>query len=148
MKCKRCDRELETVTELRTIRFRGGRQAQVEASVRRCPECGEVFWRPADAEAAHRAASDQIRRREGLLLTGEIQQLRKNLGLTQKEFEQLLGVGPKTVARWEAGVVFQSRAADGLMRLLRADPANAALLANWHGVDLRLAPRRLRKAAG
>ncbi|HEX5724832.1 MAG TPA: type II TA system antitoxin MqsA family protein [Longimicrobiaceae bacterium] len=136
MQCKRCERELETVTGPRIIRLRGGRQAEVEATVRRCPECGEVFWRPADAEAAHKAASDQIRREEGLLLTEEIQEIRKGFGLTQKDFEQLLGVGPKTVARWEAGVVFQSKAADALMRLLRVAPENAEALAEWHGVQL------------
>jgi hypothetical protein len=51
--------------------------------------------------------------------------------------------------RWESGRVFQSKAADSLMRLVRADRENAERLGEWNDVPLRRAPslgRRVRKA--
>lgn len=97
---------------------------------------------PQQAEDGRRLASNEIRRREGLLLSHEIRALRKDqLGLTQPEFEKLLGIGPKTVARWEAGTVFQSKAADNLMRALAAVPDVAPFLAERSGVEI---PRRSR----
>jgi putative zinc finger/helix-turn-helix YgiT family protein len=107
------------------------------ATVRRCPGCGEVFWSPEEAERARLAAAEEIRTREGLLLASEIRELRRSIGLTQPDFERLLGVGPKTAARWEAGTVFQSGAADHLMRVVREVPGAAEHLAARNGVRLR-----------
>jgi DNA-binding transcriptional regulator YiaG len=38
-------------------------------------------------------------------------------------FERVLRVGPKTVVRWERGTVFQNRATDTLLRMIRDVPA-------------------------
>jgi len=61
----------------------------------------------------------------------EILDLRTSLGLSQGAFEQLLGVGKKTVTRWENGVIFPSAAANNLMKLLRLDRRNVNALATW-----------------
>jgi HTH-type transcriptional regulator/antitoxin MqsA len=87
-------------------------------------------------DAALRLASDVIRRDEGLLLTEQIRQLREGLGLSQRAFERLLGVGPKTVVRWEKGSVFQNRATDSLLRVVAGFPQVAAFLAELHGVEM------------
>lgn len=88
-----------------------------------CDRCGEVYLAPGEGDALHRKASDVVRKREGLLSSAEIRALRDDLGLSQCRFEQLLGVGPKTVVRWEKGTVFQNRTTDTLLRLIRDMPA-------------------------
>ena len=64
--------------------------------------------------------------------TGPASEIREGLGLTQQSFEQLLGVGPKTVVRWERGTVFQNRATDSLLRVIRAFPEAARFLGDHH----------------
>ncbi len=81
-------------------------------------------------------ASDKLRDEERLLRSSQIRSIRMRLGLAQHRFEQLLGVGPKTVVRWEKGTVFQNGATDSLLRLIADVPGAAAYLARIHGVDL------------
>jgi HTH-type transcriptional regulator / antitoxin MqsA len=80
-------------------------------------------------EQLQKAAVDQVRDAQGLLRPDEIRALRAALGgISQTRLEHLLGVGAKTVVRWEKGTVFQSATADRLMRLLRAMPELAGVL--------------------
>ncbi len=48
-------------------------------------------------------------------------EIRKNLGLSQAELEELFGLGEKVVTRWENGRVIQGRTADVALRLLEMD---------------------------
>ena len=48
--------------------------------------------------------------------------MRSDLGLTQHEFESLLGVSKPTASRWENGASQQSITANNLMRLIRDVP--------------------------
>jgi HTH-type transcriptional regulator / antitoxin MqsA len=139
MKCERCGDKYRDVTEPQTFRVRG-RQVTVPVTLLRCAGCGDVLYSPEQAERAQQAVYAEIRRRENLLAPAEIAAIRRTLGLKQEEFERLLGVGPKTLVRWESGRVFQSKAADALMRLVRADRMNAEHLAEWNGVTLHRAP--------
>jgi len=70
------------------------------------------------------------------LSPGEIRAIRERLRLTQRAFEKLLGVGPKTAVRWEKGTVFQNRSTDSLLRLVDAQPESARFLARIHDVTL------------
>ena len=68
-------------------------------------------------------------RREARLLTpDEIRDGREKLGLTQKQFANLLGVGEATVSRWETGAQVQQRAMDRFVRLCFTSPAAVKLL--------------------
>jgi HTH-type transcriptional regulator/antitoxin MqsA len=91
-------------------------------------------------DATLRRASDAIRKEEGLLSSRAIRGIRAKLGLTQHEFEKLLGVGPKTVVRWEKGTVFQNRSTDSLLRVIDALPESARFLARLHGVRIQHQP--------
>ena len=73
-------------------------------------------------------ASDVVHSTELLLTPDEIKALRHQIGLTQTEFERLLGAGPKTVLRWERGSVIQNGATDALRRVLRDVPEALAYL--------------------
>ncbi len=93
-----------------------------------CEGCGEVFLNLQGVEQLQKEAVRCSRRAKGLLTPDDIRALRRSLGRSQAEFEQLLGTGPKTVVRWEKGTVFQSAVADRLMRLIRAMPETIEVL--------------------
>jgi len=131
MKCE-CGAEYREVTEARSFRIHG-RDVTVNAGFLRCSMCEHAIWAPGQADAVRKQAWSAIRDREGLLYPEEILDLRLSLGLSQGAFERLLGVGKKTVTRWENGVIFPSAAANNLMKLLRLDRRNVAALASWSG---------------
>lgn len=56
------------------------------------------------------------------LTPDEIRGIRESFGLSQAAFEAALGLGPKTVVRWETGKVTPSRASTLLLVLLRRYP--------------------------
>lgn len=133
--CVRCGGGIERRPLQVDIKVASRRAIPVTGLFAACASCGEVYFAPGEADAAARTAATIVREREGLLTSDEIIALRSTLGLTQVELERVLGVGPKTVVRWERGTVFQSRAVDTLLRVLRAVPAARAFL-----VDSRLGP--------
>lgn len=133
--CPICDGRLVRIAERRDVSI-GKRVVRVLDRFARCTDCGEELYAPGQMEATQRRASDLIRKDDGLLLPEEIRAIRVGLGLTQRAFERLLGVGPKTVVRWERGTVCQNQATDSLLRVIRAFPAAAAFLAERHGVPL------------
>lgn len=93
-----------------------------------CTECGEVCLSLEAAEALQAKAIRASKAAKGLLSPEEIRELRCSLSLSQAAFEDLLGVGAKTVVRWEKGTVFQSAAADRMMRLIRLVPEVTSIL--------------------
>ncbi len=101
----------------------GRRTVAVEGEYSRCSgECGEFYFAAGEMDAAMIRATEVIRAEEGLLTPGEIKALRKRIGLTQPQLEELLGAGLKTVTRWEKGTVIQNGATDTLLRLIRDVP--------------------------
>jgi HTH-type transcriptional regulator / antitoxin MqsA len=140
MKCGRsCEGEYREVSEPQTFRVRG-REVTMPVALMKCDACGDILYSPEQVDRAQEKVYAEIRRRENLLAPDEIMSIRRGLGLKQEEFERLLGVGPKTVVRWESGRVFQGKAADSLMRLVRADRENAVRLSEWNGVGLHRPP--------
>lgn len=94
----------------------------------RCDACGEEPMTLEQIDALHVCASSLARHAKGLLGANEIRALRERLCLTRRQLEEILGVGEKTVIRWEKGTVFQSATADRLMRLLGVSPGLAEAL--------------------
>ena len=134
--CPACCGVLTPVTEEKEVRV-GRRSALVRDHFGRCADCGEAFYAPGQMDATLRRATEAIRQQEGLLSSEAVREIREKLGLTQQAFEKLLGVGPKTVVRWERGTVFQNRSTDSLLRVIDANPESARFLARLHGVTLR-----------
>ena len=125
--CPLCSGALEAVRDAIAIRV-GQRSVSVPVDHQRCTDCGETYFSPQAADEAQRIAAATVRHEEGLLQPEEIRRIRQNLRLTQSQFEALIGVGPKTVVRWENGYVFQNAATDTLLRVLRAVPEAVAFL--------------------
>ncbi len=119
--CPLCRGHLSRGTVVDTVRV-GRRSVQVESKPLMCDTCGEAFYGPGEVVDDLLEAGNDLRRSMGLLVPTEVRALRLRLGLTQVEFEKLLGVGPKTVVRWERGTVCQNRATDTLLRILAECP--------------------------
>ena len=66
--------------------------------------------------------------------------LRESLDVCQARFEKLLGAGPDTVVHQDTGTVFQSAAADRLMRRLIARPEPADLFSGTGRRVVKLKP--------
>lgn len=132
--CHECEGEAHRVRLVRPLRI-GARSVEVEDEIYRCA-CGEEFYAPGMMDDTLRRATAKIRTEDGLLAPDEVKAIRTRLGLTQPEFERLLGVGKNTVVRWERGTVPQSAATDSLLRLIERFPENAPFLAERHGVSL------------
>ena len=89
-----------------------------EFRVPRCKNCGAMVF----DDSANDQITEALRRQVGLLPPDRIRSNRESLGLTQRDFASLLGVGESTVSRWETGSQIQQRSLDRLMRLFFAFP--------------------------
>jgi HTH-type transcriptional regulator/antitoxin MqsA len=133
--CNLCGGEIVDVRESREFRVRG-RNVAVDVHFSRCSRCGEEMWSGEQVTAAQLAVAATIRRARNLLHPSEIVRIRRSLGLTQDQFEQLLGAGKKTVVRWERGIVPPSSAMNELIWLIGEDRKNAERLALKNGVAM------------
>jgi putative zinc finger/helix-turn-helix YgiT family protein len=101
-----------------------------------CAACGTRFYAPGQLQATQEKAARQVRETHGLISPERIRMIRESNGLTQDQFERLIRVPPKTIARWEGGAVLPSRAANTLLVLLEAAPEVIPALAAQSGVSL------------
>lgn len=133
--CPNCDAPAALIRESRSVPL-GQRRVEVEDEFLRCASCGEEFYTPELADQRHKRAVDRARMDDNLLSPAQIRSIREELGLSQRVFEQVLGVGEKTCVRWEMGRVCQNVATDRLIRLIAADRSNIERLATINGVVL------------
>lgn len=104
-----------------------GRTYRVEVPALTVPRCANCQAISIDDEA-DRQISAAFRREARLLAPEEVRRGREKLGLTQKQFAALLGVGEATISRWETGAQIQQRAMDRFLRVCFASPAAVELL--------------------
>ena len=130
MRCAECGGELRETSAPVTETYKG--ESLTVSGVRRmqCDRCGEYELSADEADKLSRLLADEYARRHGLLSPSQIRSLRKGLGMTQRQFEEAVGVASPTCSRWENGTSQQSRTADRLMRLMRDVPGVAERLAN------------------
>ena len=131
---KRCGKCGQKAMRLATVPFattieHDGRSYRVELPTLTVPQCGNCHAISIDEEADQQISA-AFRREARLLAPEEIRQGRDRLGLTQKQFANLLGVGEATVSRWETGAQIQQRAMDRFLRVCFGSPAAVALLAS------------------
>jgi HTH-type transcriptional regulator/antitoxin MqsA len=138
--CAVCGADSVTVVrEPRQVTADDGVTLSFEDEFSRCQRCGVDFYTHEQSLASSRASAGVLRTHEGLLSPEEIRSIRERLSLTQAQLEQALGVGAKTVVRWERGTVRQSRVADRLLRVLAAHPA-VVLQPTIYGTTLTTPP--------
>jgi putative zinc finger/helix-turn-helix YgiT family protein len=90
---------------------------------RHCKSCGEDLLDETSSQAITKAHREALK----LLTAEDIRALRQELGKTQAQMGELLGIGEKTYCRWESGTHFQSEAFDRYLRLLQ-EPEVVGLL--------------------
>ena len=125
--CEHCDAERNTFVEQReeTLPVKG-EDTTVIADVRVCAVCNNPVWdRELDGESL-KTAFDAYREKHGLLTCAQIKSFRDQYGLTQIQFARLLGLGDKTIARYETGSI-QDEAINTLM-VLASIPSNMRIL--------------------
>jgi putative zinc finger/helix-turn-helix YgiT family protein len=133
--CPNCELEALVIREVRDVPL-GQRRVSIDDERMRCPECDEEFYTPDQADRRQQLAVERARLEDGLLAPREIKSIRERLRLTQRQFELVLGVGEKTVVRWESGRVCPNKGIDRLIRLVAASRENLRMLAAINGVAL------------
>lgn len=123
MYCPNCNSEVltevKTASETYPVK---GEEITVTAKVRCCKTCGQDIW---DEELDGQNLLDAFaiyRQRHGLLQPEEIRRIREKYGLSQVAFAKVLGLGNKTVARYENGSI-ADMAQNNLIELMK-QPSN------------------------
>lgn len=93
-----------------------------------CSECGEAIVDNESLKASGKILKDFQREVDGLLTGQQIKNVRTKLGLTQTQLAHIIGGGLKSVARYEAGQVCQSKGMDNLLRILAAYPYTLSVI--------------------
>ena len=114
--CPNCEKETQQIHVKRTenVNVRG-ELIPVEFEYFQCDECNESHEIQRSDYDPLEAAYREYRERRGLLQPEKIKEVRKELGLSQKAFSKLLGVGIATLNRYENGAL-QSEAHDKVIR--------------------------------
>jgi HTH-type transcriptional regulator / antitoxin MqsA len=124
MACPVCGgTNITIVRESLTENVRGGGTVSFLDESSKCDRCGEEFYTVEQSLASSRAYAAAVRAANRLVSPEQIRAARLALGMTQPEFEAALGVGKKTVIRWERGTVAPSMAANGLLWIAVNFPA-------------------------
>jgi putative zinc finger/helix-turn-helix YgiT family protein len=135
----RCGGTFQLIVEPGTFRIHG-LDVAVNHRFFRCSGCGEELVTEDLAELVQGEAATAFRRQENFLSGTEIRSLRERLGLSQEQLEGALGLGAKSLARWENDRVLQNRSMDNLFRAIERDPGCLTFLAGIHGFELPQTP--------
>jgi HTH-type transcriptional regulator/antitoxin MqsA len=140
-KCPICGGTSKPLIEAREVKV-GRWTATVDDEFMRCDSCGDEAYLPGQMQATQERAARVVRDREKLVSPERVRAIREKYGLTQSQLERLLGVGAKTVVRWERGTVMPSAAINTLLKVVDNTPTVVAGLAVENGVILteRLQP--------
>ena len=122
MRCMECGKEMKLTTAPLTEPYRG-ESFTVDGIEHYVCECGNVEMSSSEATKLAKALATQYAKARSLLSPDDIKTLRTDLGLTQREFESIMGVSKPTVSRWENGASQQSDMADRYMKAIRDVPA-------------------------
>lgn len=123
MQCVECGSKMRKCSDPIKETFRGEEFTVRGIKHYVCDGCGEVVF---DAEEGKKFDADILKQyamRENLLSPQEIKEIRKKHGLSQRDFEKVLGVSSPSVSRWETGKVLQSKPVDLLMRAYSKETA-------------------------
>ncbi len=96
------DQEYEIRKETETYPVKN-EPVTIDADVTYCSGCGEQIWNQEIDDANLKNAFRIYRTKHGLLQPEEIKRIREKYALTQVAFAQILGLGEKTIARYESG---------------------------------------------
>lgn len=106
MKCPKCQAENKTtIKEIVETYSVKGEDISIRAKVRFCDICGEDIWDEKLDSKNLLDAFSEYKRRHRLLQSQEIREIREKYQLSQVAFARVLGLGDKTVTRYENGSI-------------------------------------------
>jgi len=129
--CEDCGRFVETDIQQRceTLRVKGiDITLDVDSCV--CKSCGKPVFSPDVDDNSMKQFYREYRRITGLLQPEEIHAIRDQYGMSQESFARVLGMGAKTISRYENGSL-QDEAQNNLILLMR-DRKNMRILMEQH----------------
>ena len=127
--CYNCEKESETITKkLDEVFDVKGEKIAATITIRVCAECGEEVWDEELECENEKIIYGIYREKKGLLSPKEIKDIRTKIKIPQTTFAKLLGLGEKTIARYENGAI-QEAANDLLIRLM-SDKENVRIAYN------------------
>lgn len=97
-----------------------GEEVVAEEEFCRCEKCGEEFQTAEQMNQNNIRALDAYRKAHNLLTSEEIKNIRNKYKISQVEFAWFIGVGEKTITRYETKQI-QEESNDRLMRLVDTD---------------------------
>lgn len=123
MYCPKCETDVETVVkEVQETYPVKGEDIVIVAKVRFCKDCGEDIWDDELDSQNLLNAFAAYRKKHGLMQPGEIRAIREKYGLSQVAFARVLGLGDKTITRYENGSIADM--AQNNLILLVQQPSN------------------------
>lgn len=115
-----------------------GERIRVRIDYALCKKCGEPVDVPKIASENEIRVFDAYKKKVGLLTSLQIKDIRRRYGLSATKFAKLLGMGEKSITRYENGAI-QTKEVDLLLRLVRI-PQNYELINHLGPVSLSLEP--------
>jgi HTH-type transcriptional regulator/antitoxin MqsA len=121
--CKLChSSDVSILTSKDSFTYKGQEiEYDVEYSV--CNSCGREFIDTQQIQKNDATILNAKKLADGLLSSDEIQQIRKNLGLTPETAAKIFGGGKDAFYKYESGKVVQSAAMDRLLRIAKEFPS-------------------------
>lgn len=119
--CYKCDDDVEyIVKKITTDSPIGGVKLKRTYKAAFCKKCGTPVPVEKLDYAANKQGLDMFKSHQHLLTSKQIKEIRIKRGLTQTELANMLGLGEKTITRYENGQI-QDKAYDILLRIIGDD---------------------------
>lgn len=110
--CDSCGSESLRIVHRMSEYVSGDIRVSYPDEITTCEACGDSFYSRAQMENRSRSITAAISEAQRLFTPLRIKRARTALNMSQAQFEQALGLGKKTVGRWERGTVPPSQAAN------------------------------------
>ncbi|MCH3976630.1 MAG: type II toxin-antitoxin system MqsA family antitoxin [Bacilli bacterium] len=123
--------EVKTIDKAFDVR---GDKFNINVEIRICKKCHEQYFSDEESTRIEKELFDLYKKKNHLLTSKEIIEIRAKRNLSQVDFARSLGFGDKTVARYETGSI-QDRAYDILMRLADSNVGYRFILNPKYGLD-------------
>ena len=99
-----------------------GQSLTLELTVYSCNVFGEEFFDNEEMKKHQKTIKDFQRRVDGLLTSEKIKQIKEKYGLSQWELARILGIAEKSIAKYEADFVTQSKTINNLLHVIGEFP--------------------------
>jgi len=128
-KCPICGAgSLKKTVKTEVFNYKGQTKEISDYVTYECPACGEAIVDNETLKTSGKILKGFQHEVDGLLTGVQIKAIRGKLRLSQEQLANIVGGGKKSVARYESGMVSQSRGMDNLLRILDAYPQTLSVI--------------------